>query len=56
MVLRGEDDRRGADNEGEACALVSWEGVGFLLEVGNHFFSVLFGLELPTRAEGWCII
>ena len=56
VVLRGEDDRRRADDEGEACALVSWEEAGFLLEAGNQFFSVLFGLELPTRAEGWSVI
>lgn len=56
VVLRREDDRRRADNEGEAYALVSWEELRFLLEVGNHFFSVLFGLELPIRAKGWCII
>ena len=41
VVLRGEDDRRRADNEGEPYALVSWEEVGFLLEVGSHFFSVV---------------
>lgn len=30
--------------------------LGFLLEVGSHFFPVLFGLELPARAEGWCVV
>lgn len=39
LVLRGKDSRRrDEDNEGEVCALVFWEVVGFFLEMGSHSF------------------